>query len=213
MKQELSKKVHIEFKHQVPFAVKELKELKDDDGDLTLRGYASTFGNMDRGKDIMVKGCFKKSLKNNKGKWPLLLNHKAENTVGMNVKAKEDANGLLIESKIYYNENAVPESEKAVKLIKNAMRYEHPMGLSIGGIIKDMKFIMGGKGEESYFEIKEFDIIEHSITSTPMNPKAEITALKSSFSKISELKSSFIKENTDNERILFDFIKKYVNSI
>lgn len=37
-----------------------------------IRGYASTFGNIDLGDDIVEQGAFKKTLKETGGKWPIL---------------------------------------------------------------------------------------------------------------------------------------------
>jgi len=50
-------------------------EIKDVDTQGTIRGYASTFGNVDLGLDIVDKGAFKKSLKENSGVFPILADH------------------------------------------------------------------------------------------------------------------------------------------
>ena len=46
----------------VPF---EIKKTNEDEKYFTFSGYASTFGNRDRGGDVVVKGAFIESLKKN----------------------------------------------------------------------------------------------------------------------------------------------------
>ena len=180
----------IALKQILPFTIKEA--VQEDGKDATITGYASTFGNIDRYNDVMVKGCFKKSLKKNKGSWIVKLNHYED--IGVNVKAKEDEKGLYVESKLFTGSRPISDAEKAVALIMNANKYKHPMGLSIGGYAKEVVRIYNEKTEEMKFEILEFDILEHSITSIPANPQAEISSLKSIFfNKNNDLMIDFLK--------------------
>ena len=194
---------NFKLKSYVPFI---LKEISESDGDVTITGYASTFNNTDRYNDVMVKGCFKKSIRKNKGKWVVKLNHYED--IGVNVKAKEDDKGLYIESKLFTGPDALEDSIKAVKLIKNAMRYNHPMGLSIGGMVKDIESSYDDKTKETTYKIKEFDVLEHSITSIPANPQAEIDKIKSVFFK-SNATNSFNDNAMNND--LFDFLNNFIH--
>ena len=40
----------------------EVKEITEDDGFYTFQGYASTFGNVDHGNDVVERGAFRKTL-------------------------------------------------------------------------------------------------------------------------------------------------------
>ena len=51
-----------EFK-RIPFHVTETKEIEEDGQRFgIIKGYGSTFGNVDRGGDRVIKGAFKKTL-------------------------------------------------------------------------------------------------------------------------------------------------------
>ena len=203
---------NIAFNYTSNFVLKDIHDKKNED--FLIKGYASTFGNLDRADHIILKGAFSKSLRKNKGKWPIKLNHYDD--VGMNEKAKEDDIGLYVESRLYTSENPIPESIKAMNIIKNAVRYKMAMGLSIGGRIKKMKIKFAKESDNQakkeaklWFEIEEFEMIEHSITSVPANPKAEITSLKTWYcNKFNNLSQKNIKKDD----ILFDFIENYIKN-
>ena len=187
---------NFEFNHTVPFMVKAVSKPcpPGKKEDTKIKGYASTFGNLDRQRDVMVRGCFKKSIEKTGGKWPVKLNHSID--IGMNLTAEEDDKGLYVESALYTGENAVDDAVKAVALVKNAIRYDHQMGLSISGIVKQIAIVRDEEAGENYYEIRDFEMLEHSITSIPANPQASITSLKSNFSK-------FISNNGDNAVLTF----------
>ena len=198
---QLIKNVHIPFKSYNSFTVKEVNESGED---ATVIGYASTFNNLDYAKDIMLPGAFKKSIKEKKSKWPVKLNHKDD--IGINVKAKEDEEGLKVESKLYTGPNPIQRAQETLALLKNAIRYEHKMGLSVAGFANVIN-VVWDKDKGMMYEIKEFEILEHSITSIPANPKARIDQAKA-------LKSALgIKDDTVCQKKLFAFLEKYVESM
>ena len=197
-----------EFSHNVPFNIKAVNTNSTDE-DATITGYASTFGNIDRMKDIMIKGCFKKTIKETKGKWPVKLNHSID--IGANIKAKEDEVGLYVESKLYTSGvDALDDSRKALILVKNAIKYGHPMGLSISGIVKNYATVVDQETGKMFFEIREFEIVEHSLTSTPANPKAEITKLKSCIYKNNK---DYLTKKEKNNKLLIDFLGNIVKNM
>ncbi len=59
-----------------------------DTGEFT--GYASTFGDVDQGGDVVDRGAFKKTLRENGGKVPVLDHHDPTRQIGWNLEAKED---------------------------------------------------------------------------------------------------------------------------
>ena len=155
---------------------------KDKDGaDLKITGYASTFDNLDSYGDIVKKGAFTKSIKESGGKWPVLLNHRDQ--IGMNIKGSEDKKGLYIESKIFSKVDDLPKAKEAVALIKKNAEYGVPIGLSIGGLLKKIKFIHEKNPEDGFpikMEIIEFDLKEHSVTPIPANMSARVKQLNKS---------------------------------
>ena len=114
-------------------------ETDADSKSFKIRGYASTFNNMDRYNDIMMPGAFKKSLETTKGKWPILFNHREQ--VGVNLSAKEDKTGLYVESELFNTDKAIPKAAEATAIIKNSIKRGLKMGLSIGGLLKKSKLL------------------------------------------------------------------------
>lgn len=197
------------------FAIKEAGGLENKEG--TIVGYASFFGNEDLHGDVMAKGCFKKSIKKTKGKWPVFFNHNPNTQVGMNIKASEDENGLKITSKLYTDSEVLTTPKEVMELIKKAQEHGHPMGLSIGGMVKDWELIRDKKGNPVHVEIKEFDMLEHSITPMPANQKCSLTT-KSLFSILEKENQPLgvdiqKKENlrSSEGNIYFGLLKNYCN--
>ena len=181
-----------------------IKEYREDGDDIKVTGYASTFENIDSYGDIMKPGAFKESIKKTKGKWPVLLLHKEQ--IGANILAKEDQKGLYVESKIFKSSD-IPRAKEAIALIKKSFDYKIPMGLSIGGMVKKIKFIDDPDAKDGYkykYEIYEFQIREHSITPIPANMQALVMDEKSSdFLTLKNRRCSAVRE-----RIYIDFFQK-----
>jgi HK97 family phage prohead protease len=145
----------------------------DDSGDgNTLIGYASTFGNVDLGGDVVVKGAFTKTIENIKTNGiPLLADHFASTSsvLGTIYDATEDTKGLQIKARL---SQAPSAQDVAVKL-----REGHLNKMSIGYESMD----------DSYDEVngqkvrllKEIKLWETSVVVFPMNPKASIERVKS----------------------------------
>lgn len=139
----------------------------------TIRGYASTFGNVDLGLDVVDKGAFKKTISESKGKWPILADHDPYKQIGWNMRAEEDTKGLAIEGKLDLN---VQIARERYSLTKTAQEIGGKMGLSIG--------YMTIKGEPdtknpNVRRLKELKLFEYSIVTFPMNTEAMITMAKS----------------------------------
>jgi hypothetical protein len=143
-----------------------------DDG--SFKGYAAVYGNIDLGGDIIEPLAAKKSLKSTGGKMPILRNHSAkiEDVVGENMVGTEDEGGFYIEGKFDLSRDSGRDTYQAVKFAKDAGR---KMGLSIGFIPnwKKVDYIEGVR------HLKEIHIIEYSVVVFPMNPKAQISSIKS----------------------------------
>jgi hypothetical protein len=98
-----------------------LEEVDDEKG--SFKGYASIWGVMDSYGDSMVKGAFKRTLKDNK-QFPLLWSHNLMEPMGI-IEAKEDSIGLAVKGQINVDVQRGRE-------IRSLMRQGAVTGLSIG---------------------------------------------------------------------------------
>jgi HK97 family phage prohead protease len=162
-------------------------EIKDADSNGIIRGFASTFGNVDLGNDIVDKGAFKKSIRESKGLWPILADHDPTKQIGWNLRAEEDDKGLYVEGKLDLNVQAAREK---YSLAKSAHELGAKMGLSIGYMVVKAE---PDREKPMIRRIKEVKLFEYSLVTFPMNTEAMITNVKSSsdFGRISALKEHF----------------------
>lgn len=149
-------------------------EVKSADEAGNIEGYASTFGNMDFGMDIVDRGAFKKTLRENAGKFPILADHNPCKQIGWNLAAEEDDKGLYVKGCLDIKNN-VTALEK-YSLAKMGMGVGAKVGLSIG--------YMTIKAEPdpenpSIRRLKELKLYEYSLVTFPMNDHAMVTAAKS----------------------------------
>ena len=147
-------------------------EFKDIDTQGMLRGYASTFGNIDLGNDVVDKGAFKKSIKEQKGKFPILADHNPSKLIGWNLRAEEDDNGLLVEGQLDLN---VQDAREKYSLAKTALKNGIKMGLSIGYMVIKAE---PDRQQPAVRRLKELKLFEYSIVTFPMNTDAMISGLK-----------------------------------
>jgi uncharacterized protein len=151
----------------------EFKALDSEPG--VIEGYASTFGNIDRHGDIIAKGAFS----NAKGSIPIFINHDMSQPIGKGA-VREDDKGLVIRMELAINAKS--------EVLRN--RAEEYYELAKLGIVNTMS--VGFISLESDFETRKIkgrdavvrvitktDLLETSLTATPANPQARITAVKS----------------------------------
>lgn len=140
------------------------------------RGYGSTFGNVDLVKDVCVRGCFTKSLKETKdaGHLPAMYwMHDPKEPVGDWLEVDEDAKGLPVEGQLWTGDNETECSRKAMNILKGT----GPKGLSMG--YNTVKKSRDPKtGVRSLEEVK---LLEISVVGYGANPKALVTHIKSLF--------------------------------
>jgi len=171
-----------------PFSIKTIDETGKFDG------YASTFGNKDSQGDVVVKGAFKRTIGQKKGKWPILWQHSSALPVGVNMAAEEDEKGLKVSGEINVDS---ADGEKAYKWMKFAMDRDLPVGLSIGFRIVDKAI------ENGIRYLKEIALVEYSIVTFPANEEAGLTAVKSateeSVEKAMDFNEALTQEMTERE--------------
>ena len=137
-----------------------------------LVGYASTFGNVDRGGDVVVKGAFLRTIEKIKANGiPLLADHSAStaSVLGTIFDAKEDDKGLLIKARF---SSAPSAQEVRTKLVEG-----HLSRLSIGYETLDEAW--EDRDGRRVRLLKEIKLWETSVVVFPMNQQAAVSSVKS----------------------------------
>lgn len=145
-----------------------LSEVKAGDGPVTFSGYASTFGNEDKGGDIVMPGAFKDSLDDRNMSVRMLWNHdRFAVPIGKWTGIKEDDKGLFVEGELT-PKNSLAEDVGA------AMRHGTIDRMSIGYLTLD-----DSKDDDGRRLLHKLELKEVSPVNFPMNEMAEITSIKS----------------------------------
>jgi HK97 family phage prohead protease len=149
---------------------------KADDG-MTFEGYASTFGNRDRGNDVVQRGAFVESLKTRMPK--LLWQHDTRDVVGKIEEAYEDESGLYIKGRL-------------INTTLGREAYEHLKegtidSMSIGYGVREFE----DEGDVRY--LKELVLYEVSLVTFPMNEQARVVAVKNALDNEREIEG-FLRE-------------------
>lgn len=131
-------------------------------------GYASTFGNVDRGGDVVESGAFTKSLKRGAAKVKMLFQHDPSQPLGKWLDMTEDKKGLFVKGKLNL------EVQKARETLA-LMRDGAIDSMSIG--FRTIKSA-AGDGKDFYRKLLEVDLWEISLVTFPMNDKALVRAVK-----------------------------------
>lgn len=141
---------------------------------VAIKGFLSTFKNVDRDGDIVMDGAFDRSLDQlakTGGTLPLLFDHRNETTsqAGAFESLKITAKGLFFKAFISETPNTIHQ----ITLIKNGQLKT----TSMGGIFKFAQNTDNSlrKNDKGQFFIETVDLFEGSIVSIPSNPKALFT--------------------------------------
>jgi len=146
----------------VGFHLEELKSHGDDGWSFS--GYASTFGNVDEGGDVVLRGAFGSSIARRVPR--LLWQHDMSEPIGKVVQLKEDDRGLHGDFRI----SRTVRGHDAYQLLKDGAIDS----MSIGYIPEDQEF----DDAHNVRKLKSVDLLEISLVSIPMNEEARITAVK-----------------------------------
>lgn len=152
---------HVEHKA----AAFELKREPDQDG--IFEGYASVFGIVDQGMDVVERGAFAKSLGSGR-KVKMLWQHDTAQPIGVWDEIREDERGLYVKG----------------RLLKDVAKGAEAMALLRAGAIDSMS--IGYRTVEAVAEgsgrvrkLMELELYEVSLVTFPMLPAAKVTAVKS----------------------------------
>ena len=133
-------------------------------------GYASTFGNVDQGNDIVAKGAFTKSLAERPAnKVKLLSQHKTDQPIGIFTDMFEDSKGLFVKGKLALGTQKGRETYELMKL--GAID-----GMSIGFRANPEKQIYNESKRTR--TLKEVQLLEISLVTFPMNERAMVQSVK-----------------------------------
>ena len=150
--------------------IKAMDEDEDDEQKGTFEGYGSIFNNKDLGNDVVVQGAFTKSLRRTGAKGvKMLYQHKSDMPIGVFESIKEDENGLKVKGRLALGTQAGKEAYELMKM--GALD-----GLSIGFRVSPKGQEYNSRSKRRY--IKEVELMEISLVTFPMNPKARIRSVK-----------------------------------
>lgn len=131
-----------------------------------VEAYASTFGNIDAGRDIMQKGAFKKTLQEQKQRIKSLFNHNWNVIIGKPLEIYEDSKGLYTKTQFVNT----AKSNEIYELIKEGIVNELSIGYDI--IKKDYDSI------QNVNHLREVKLYEYSFVTFAMNEQAQVQAIK-----------------------------------
>tara|TARA_R100001377_G_scaffold10317_1_gene5202 strand:+ start:421 stop:1098 length:678 start_codon:yes stop_codon:yes gene_type:complete len=140
----------------------------EDDG--TFEGYGSIFGNKDLGNDVIRKGAFTNTLKSKKPKSiKLLYQHKTDEPIGVFDSITEDSKGLYVKGRLAMG---TQKGREVFELMKMGALDSMSIGYRLSA--EDYKY----DPKERKRIIKSVDLMEISLVTFPMNPKAKVTKVK-----------------------------------
>lgn len=139
----------------------DFKELDDEAG--TFEGLASFFGNVDRVKEVVEPGAFKKTLQE-QDDFAVFFDH--EKIIGITTEIREAEKGLYVKGRISENTQAGSET----------------LALMREKILKSMSFaysVLRSDVKDGIRYLKELALFEVSVVGVPANPLAVILGVKS----------------------------------
>lgn len=150
---------------EVKFAPVNLQTVEADG---TFSGYASVFGQVDLGQDLVMPGAFRESLQSRGAHGvKLLFQHDPNEPIGVWLELAEDARGLVAKGRL------MPEVTRAREVL-SLMRAGALDGLSIG-----FRTVQGRTDPASGVrQLHKIDLWEISVVTFPMLPDARVSAVK-----------------------------------
>lgn len=150
-------------------------ETKDVNAEGEFEGYASTFGNVDQGGDVVEPGAFIESVvkaKSDGRTIPMLWQHDQREPIGIWKDIAEDRKGLYVKGQLLVD--ADPLAKRAHGLLKAKALGGMSIGYQIpaGGAEPDEK-------RRGVMRLIKVDLREISLVTMPMNLSARVTTVKS----------------------------------
>jgi hypothetical protein len=132
-------------------------------------GYAAVFDRPDRGGDVVRAGAFARALKRGAGAVPLLWQHEAGKPIGRIEHLSEDKRGLRVIASLSRSAHG---REAAGLLGERAVT-----GLSFGYRVREAKGDARAGEGAGLRELIDLDLVEISLVTLPMQPKARVHAV------------------------------------
>ena len=126
-------------------------------------GYAAVFGHPDRGGDVVRPGAFERAVRRGPASVPLLWQHQPGRPIGRIEYLKEDKRGLRVIGRL---SEGTAGRDAAALLKEGALS-----GLSFGYRVR-------ASSGEAPRELEDLDLVEVSLVSLPMQPRARVHAVE-----------------------------------
>ena len=126
-------------------------------------GYAAVFDRADRGGDVVRAGAFRRSLARAGTRVPLLWQHDSGRPIGRIEYLREDRRGLRVIARL----SASAAGREAGALLKEGA----VGGLSFGYRVREAS-------GDAPRELRDLDLVEVSLVTFPMQPKARVHAVQ-----------------------------------
>ena len=138
-------------------------------------GYASTFGNVDQGGDVVEPGAFIESVvkaKSDGRTIPMLWQHDQREPIGVWKDIAEDAKGLYVKGQLVLEGDATAQRAYGKLKAKALGGMSIGYGIPAGGAAPDEK-------RRGVMRLSKIDLREISLVTMPMNIQARVTTVKS----------------------------------
>ena len=167
------------YKGRIGFQTKqfEVKEFSYNEESRVISGYAAVFGNIDKAGDVLVKGCFAKSIAEKgpesqaKDKIIFLWMHNMSEPLGKVLVLREDDHGLYFEAVV----DEIELGDRAIAQLKSGTLNQFSIGYRY---VMDKCEWKEDNGTQ-YFECKELILHEISVVSIGCNGETEFLGFKS----------------------------------
>lgn len=162
----------------------ETKDLNWDGESRTISGYGAIFGNIDKVGDVLIQGCFSKSIQDRgpestaNDKIVLLWQHDRKEPIGKITVLKEDSRGLYFEAVI----DDVQRGNQALKQLESGTLNQFSIGYSY--VWDNCEY----DSDRDVLIVKEVILYEISVVTIGCNSETEYLGLKSTENPNEELR-------------------------
>lgn len=199
------------YQGRIGFQVKsiEAKELVYNSESRKVSGYAAVFGNKDKAGDILIKGCFAKSIAERgpessaNDKIIHLWMHDMKEPVGKITVLREDDKGLYFEAEI----SKIPQGDRYIEQLKDGTLNQFSIGYKY--VWDKIEY----DEERDAFIVKEVVLYEISVVSIGCNGETEFLGFKSDENayKLFDKEISEALKGVENKLQIMQLINKAIS--
>ena len=172
-------------------------------------GMLAAFGNIDDGRDMLLKGCFAKSItehgpgSDSDRKIAFLWAHDSKDPIGRFTKLEETEEGLYFEAEL----DDVPSGNRALKQYASGTLNQHSIGFNYAW--DKIEYV----NEGDFFLVKEVKLYEGSVVPFGMNENTPFMGFKSLVSGQHDLMAEIDAELKNIPAINQNQIRKLIQKI